>query len=472
MPLYLTITKMIDYNQINDNLQREFVNNRGKGLVFAYPPLNIGNVLLGTIGKLILKRPDEKLLIVIGEYRYKEEILKSIKERVDLEQAVFIENHLQFLSQSYAFTKLYLYTVNILVGIEAPDFIKKSYDESKFTLCVITNPTLRLNIVNSIRSFMPVLNIGVAENDLQTTKINVPVKEYRHSVYFTEEEQKQYEKYSSFIKDSMTVFGDFNFVEICRNGDRQTGASAMQCCTEVARANGWSNELDMSIEFNVQIDRIYNPNAIHERAQLIYNITRERKTFVCNAKAKIKEVIKIVRANPYKRIVVVSKSGDFANEIAEALINAGFPCGLYHNEIPSAFMPDANGDTIRYKSGINKGKPKLFKADALSTYWAQLYSYGNPHILSIKSTSDPKLDIDIDIVIFTTTLVDDIFKFKARFRNCRFPEDTTEVHRIYVGNTIEENSMYNERPTNLITICKTDTIEDISINAETGEINL
>ena len=127
---------MIDYNQINNNLQREFVNNKGKGLVFAYPPLNIGNALLGTINRLINKRPDEKLLIIIGEYRYKEEILKSIKERVDLEQAVYIENHLQFLSQSYAFTKLYLYTVNILIGIEAPDFIKKSYDESRFTLCI------------------------------------------------------------------------------------------------------------------------------------------------------------------------------------------------------------------------------------------------------------------------------------------------------------------------------------------------
>ncbi len=469
---YLMITKMIDYNKINENLQNDFVANKGKGIVFAYPPLNIGNVLLGTIGRLILKRPDEKILIVIGEYRYKEEILKSIKERVDLQQAVYIENHLQFLSQSYAFTKLYLYTVNILVGIESPEFIKKSYTESKFTLSIITNPALRLNILNSIRSIMPVLNIGVAENDLQSAKINTPVKEYRHPVYFTEEEQAQYNKYSSFIKDSMTVFGEFENVEYCRNGNKVTGASYMQCCTELAYQNGWNSELDMSVEFNVQIDRIYNPNAIHERAQLIYNITRERKNFVCNAPEKIKEIIKIVKANPYKGIVIVSKSGDFANEIAEALTKANYPCGLYHNEIPSSLMPDENGEPIKYKSGINKGKPKLFKADALSTYWAQCYAYGNPHILSMKASSDPKLDINIDMVIFTTTLVDDIFKFKARFRNCKFPEATTEIHRIYVANTIEENSMYNERPTNLITLCETDAVGDISINEETGEINL
>lgn len=472
MPHFLMITKMIDYNKINENLQSDFVNNKGKGLVFAYPPLNIGNVLLGTIGKLVLKRPNEKLLIVIGEYKYKEEILKSIKERLDLEQAVFIENHLQFLSEAYAYTKLYLYTVNILIGVESAEFIKKSYTESKFTLCIITNPSLRLNIVNNIRSFMPVLNIGIAENDLQMAKVNTPVKEYRHPIYFNKEEQELYEKYSAFIKDSMVVFGEFENVEYCRNGNKMTGVSAMQYCTELAAQNGWSHTLDMSIEFNVQIDRIYNPNAIHERAQLIYNITRERKNFVCNTKDKIKEVIKIIKANPRKRIVVVNKSGDFANEIADELNKIGITCGLYHNDIPACYMPDTNGEYITYKQGINKGKPKLFKAAALSSYYEQLYNAGLTNILSIKSSSDSKLDITIDVVIFTTTLVDDIFKFKARFRNCKFPEGTTEIHRIYVANTIEENSIYNERPTNLITVCKSDTIEDIKINEETGEINL
>ena len=472
MPLYLTITKMIDYNRLNENLQTEFVNNKGKGLIFAYPPLNIGNLLIGTLCKLIHKRPEEKVLIVIGEYKYKEDILKSIREKIDLEESIFIENHLQFLSQSYAFTKLYLYTVNILIGIESPDFIRKSYTESKFTLCIITNSSIKLNVINTIRSFIPVLNIGIEENDLQLAKINTPVKEYRHPIYFTEEEQKQYDKYSSFIKDSMVVFEQFENVEFCRNGNKITGASAMQCCTELAYRNGWNKELDMSIEFNVQIDRIYNPNAIHERAQLIYNITRERKNFVCNATAKIKEVIKIIKANPFKRVVIVNKSGDFANEIAESLIKENLFCGLFHNDIPSSYMPDENGNYIVYKSGINKGKPKLFKADALSTYWMQCYLYGNINILSIKSASDVKLAVPIDIVIFTTTLVDDIFKFKARFRNCEFPDNTTEIHRVYVANTIEENAIYNERPTNLIIVCNSETIKDISINAETGEINL
>ena len=472
MPHYLTITKMIDYENISNNLQKEFVNNKGKGIIFAYPPLNIGNILFDTIIRFINKRKDEKILIVLGEYKFKDEILNVAKVRCTLEDYVFVESHIQFLTQSYAYTKLFLYTVNILIGIDSPDFIKKSYIESKFTLVAITNPTLKLAVVNSIRSIMPVLNIGIVENDVQLAKINTPVNEYRHPVYLSEEETVQYNKYTDFIKQSMTIFSNFDNVERCRCGDKITGQSYMDCCNALARENGWNPELDMSVDFNVQTDRFYNPNAIHERAQLIYNITRERKNFVCDCKSKIKEVINIIKANPFKRIVVVSKSGEFANEIAEALTKENMLCGLYHNEIPASYMPDENGNPITYKSGINKGKPKLFKADALSTYWAQCYIYGNPHILSIKSTSDPKLNVDIDIVIFTTTLVDDIFKFKARFRNCIFPNSATEIHRIYVANTIEENSMYNERPTNLITICKADTLKDISINEATGEIIL
>ena len=463
---------MIDYNKINQLLQDGFLTNKGKGSILVYPPLNIGKVLLGIIGKLILKRPDEKILIIIGDYKYKEEIVKVIKETLELNDAIFIENHIQFLTQSYAYTKLYLYTVNILIGIEDDKFILKSFQESKFTLAVTTNPKLRLNKLTNIQSVLLNIHLGIGDNDLQQSKINVPVTEYRHGVYLSEEEKAQYEKYSSFIKDSMVVFGDFDMVELCRNGDALCNVSAMSICNNVARKNGWSPELDMSVEFNVQIDKIYNPNAIHERAQLIYNITRERKNFVCNFTKKIDEVINIVKANPRKGIVIVSKSGEFANEVAEKLTQEGMPCGLYHNEIPASYMPDENGEYITYKSGINKGKPKLFKASALSTYWMQCYIYGETNILSMKAASDTNLAIDIDIVIFTTTLIDDIFKFKARFRNCNFKGNNTEIHRIYCIDTIEENSMYKERPTNLITVCNCNKNDNVSINPATGEIIL
>lgn len=463
---------MIDYNKVNENLQKDFLSNKGKGVVFAYPPINVGNLLLGTIGKLILKRPNEKLLIVISDYTYKDEIINSIRNALELKDALFIEEHIQFLKEIYAYNKLYLYTVNILVNIDNPNFIKKSAIESKFTLCVITNPKLKLNILNNIRSCMPTLNIGVGDNDLQIAKINTPVNEYRHPVYLNEEEKQKYDRYSSFIKDSMTVFESFDNVELCRSGDKITGVSAMQYCTELAIRNGWNSELDMSVEFNVQIDRIYNPNAIHERAQLIYNIARERKNFVCNFANKIPEIVKIVKANPFKGIVIVSKSGEFANEIAEALNKENFNCGLYHNEIPSSYMPDSDGNYITYKQGINKGKPKLFKAASLSSYWEECYNVGNVKILSIKSSSDNKLNIHIDIIIFTTTLIDDIFKFKARFKNCSYPRNATEIHRIYCDGTIEENVLYKENPTNLITICKTDTSESIQIDEEKGEIIL
>lgn len=469
---YLTITTMIDYNNINELLQEGFLANKGKGSVLAYPPINIGNLLLGIIGKLILKRPNEKILIVLGDYKYRKEIVDAIYNKLTLEEGVFIEQHIQFLPTSYAYTKLYLYTVNILIAVDNKDLIIKSATESKFTLAVLTNPKAKLPFFTAVQATLPNINIGVGANELQRAKINTPVKEYRHPIYMDDVAIEQYNKYNAFIKDSMVVFGDFNTVELCRNGDKNCNVSAMTICTALAKQNGWNSELDMTIEFNVQIDKIYNPNAIHERAQLIYNIARERKTFVCNYKNKIAEVIKIVKSNPKKNIVIVSKSGDFANEIADALNKDDILCGLYHNEIPAAYMPDENGNPITYKSGINKDKPKLFKAASLSTYYMEAYNRGYIHTISIKGTSDNKLSIPIDIVIFTTTLTDDIFKFKARFKDCIFNEKSTEIHRIYCANTIEENQIYNERPTNLITVCNSDNLENISIDEKTGEIIL
>ena len=74
---------MIDYNKINQLLQDGFLTNKGKGSILAYPPLNIGKILLGTIGRLIVKRPDEKILIVLKDYKYKAEIIKVIKETLN-----------------------------------------------------------------------------------------------------------------------------------------------------------------------------------------------------------------------------------------------------------------------------------------------------------------------------------------------------------------------------------------------------
>ena len=470
MVIFLKIT-MINYYNASKRLQSGFIEFKGKASIKCLPPVNIAKIICDTIYRLIHKRPDEKILIIIGDYSYKTLILDELKNAYNLGEFVFLSEHIQFLGKTYAYTNLYKYIVNILIGIDDIKYIEKSYIESKFTLCVITNPKLKLQFYTGVWSKLPNIDLGITDNDIVATKINTPIKEYRHPLNLSEEENIQYKKYTDFIKDSMTVFNNFETVEYCRIGCAANYMSAIDYCTKIAFENGWNTELDMSVEFNVQIDKIYNPNAIHERAQILYNITRERKDFFCSNKNKINEVINIIKANLNRRIVVVCKSGDFANEIQESLIAHDIPCGAYHNEIPASYMPDENGNNIVYKSGENKGKPKLFKSSSLSTYWQNVYNLKGVNVLCIKATSSVDLNIDIDTIIFTTTLIDDIFKFKARFRNCIFPNDVTEIHRIYFANTIEESSMNKENPSNLITICnKSITAENLTINSETGDI--
>ena len=53
---------------------------------------------------------------------------------------------------------------------------------------------------------------------------------------------------------------------MARLGNSNTNSSSMAVCYNIARQNGWNENLDMTIQFNVEIDELYSPNALKERA--------------------------------------------------------------------------------------------------------------------------------------------------------------------------------------------------------------
>lgn len=52
----------------------------------------------------------------------------------------------------------------------------------------------------------------------------------------------------------------------------------MDCKYALAYSNGWSTDMDKFIEFNWQIDELYNPNTLEERDIAVFNITNLRKS--------------------------------------------------------------------------------------------------------------------------------------------------------------------------------------------------
>lgn len=81
--------------------------------------------------------------------------------------------------------------------------------------------------------------------------------------------------------------------------------SAMAYCDSLARDNGWSEHLDMTTEYNQQIDKLYNPIAIQEKANVTYDMIRKRSKLVANYSYKINAITEIVGNNVNKRFLLL-----------------------------------------------------------------------------------------------------------------------------------------------------------------------
>ena len=196
-----------------------------------------------------------------------------------------------------------------------------------------------------------------------------------------------------------------------------------------------------------------------------------RKKLLTNNKAKLPVIKSIIDKEPKKNYLIVSYSGEFCNTLMKYLIDNGLNATGYHNELEDAYLTDERGQVICYKSGEFKGQPKVFKAAALSTNNLLGYNAGYYNIMCIKSSCSPDIELNADIVIFTTPLIDNIFEFRRRFQNITLPTPTI-IHRIYCTNTNEENSILKEPASSLITLHDDIDEKSYTIDEKSGDIIL
>jgi len=185
----------------------------------------------------------------------------------------------------------------------------------------------------------------------------------------------------------------------------------------------------------------------------------------------LEEILTICKNNPDKKILIVSKRGEFASTITKYInANSDIKCLDYHDTIEEGFELNEYGETVLVKSGVNKGKPKIIKATAISTInLAQFNRRNNSKLasvsnansrltncLSIKNSSNVKLETAVDLVIFTSAFIDDIITFKTRFANVVFNGVTTINYKVYCRNTIESKHLSNQKESHLITVIAED----------------
>lgn len=446
----------------------KFVEKKGKASCYALKPIKPENIITVFINAHRQKRNDTKILIVTNTYEQRLKI-KDILEKHNLIDNVTILTR-KFINCNY----YYVYHFTFLLGCNDDiDVLKHLNGQSKFTLNVLTEYNPSLN--EEINKVLPIITTNVTFNELCQDRLKYPVEETHIPITISDEDRELSDKYDKYISNSMSIFGNFDNADKCRIGDAVLNISAGEFRYNLAKENGWSETLDTNIEFNKNIDEIYNPNSLFERANTLYNIIRERTNLVTDNNAKIPAIIDIINKHKDKKILIVSKRGEFANLIANYINeNTEYLCGEYHDCIPEQYIKDENGEYITYKSGENKGKRKLFKSKALSTMCLNRFNSSDKsfaiNLLSIKNSSDVKLKTAIDVVIFTSSLCYSPNDFISRYSDIEFNSNPLISYMIYCNNTIENNKISERVLTNNVKLIEPE--KNIQIDEENGAIYL
>lgn len=319
---------------------------------------------------------------------------------------------------------------------------------SRFGL-VITTVRLNSDVMNVIfRKYPPIKTF--TNVDVGTIRTSTPVEEMliEVSIPETDADYAILKKYDEYISSSMAIFENFSIMDKCRRGDSEHNISATDIAYSIATKNGWSNNLDMSLDYNVQLDEMFNPIALQDRANQTYEIIRARQKLLTDYNPKIEKVYEIVKQNKDKKILVISKRGEFANQITEYINTLEDDiCGNFHDKVEPIKALDEKGNPILYKTGAKKGQIRYLGAQAQQSINECLFNRDEINVLSASAAPDKDLDIEVDIIIITSPTCGEIENYLYRFAKMKVRPDVLAVYTIYVSNSIEQRLIESKKET-------------------------
>lgn len=456
-------------NKIIQEVLKGFQNNKGKGVIYCFDYKIIPELVYNVIVPFAKKHTGQ-ILIVVDSYNTRASINKYLTDNNVTESTGY---NIKILSKDYINLKYkYEYKLVLCIGVNDDTFIIHHLRVfSTFMLCILTKNIMNNAFITYVRKLLPDINIDGLSDVGKEDRIYSPVEEHRIGVELSDKDFDAYNKYTEYINTSVSIFGDLSNIEKCKKGDIKLGISSAEFRDTLARENGWSENLDTSVEYIRQIDDIYNPNNLFERACNFYNITKQRRDLVCDNNSKLAEIYRICSENKDKKILIISKRGEFAAKITKYLNDNEILCGDYHDCIDDSYMYDINGNIIVYKTGAKKGEPKLFGWQAQSSQNELLFNNGNINVLSIKNASNTKLLIACDIVIITSPLCDNIIDIKKRFASIEFNGLPNKVYKLFCNGTIENIKLSKEKENNIIKVIN-ETENFIGYDENSGDIIL
>lgn len=452
-----------------------FRHNKGKGSLYCFTKEVIPELVCTFIKLFNAKNKGEQVFIVVDSYNTRQSIIHYLTQN---DVNAYNGYNYKIISNTYI-NGNYRYCYKLIITIGINDDIRNInhlYSTAAFMLCILTKNIMKPCFINEVRSKLP--NIGDIDisKDIINDNIYSPVEEHHIGVDLSDDALKEYNECTEYINTTISIIGDIDNIEKCKYGDAKLGISSIQYRYNIAEENGWNEHLDVRIPIFKQIDDAYNPTMLLERANNFYNVAKVRRDIAMNNSNKLDTIIDICNKHKGKKILIISKSGEFAKSVTNYINNnSDNRCGDYHDCIDDKPLYDEYGEPVLVKSGVNKGKIRIVSSQFQSTQNELKFNTNNSksiNVLSIKNSSNNKLKIACDVVIFTTPLCDNIVDFKTRFANVKFANIPTIAYKIYSNNTIENDKLFTNKYHNIIKIVNDNDNDDINYDENTNEIIL
>lgn len=447
--------KSITTDELFEDALEEWKDNKGKGTALVSYPLDDKCLLYNVLQKVYNKNPDTLTVIVLEYFTERNSIIDFLTTQEDEanneEFKKLIENKkIRTLSSDYIEKSKLRINPDLCIPyhiISLNVYVEAMIRGSKFTLTIINRILPDVNKLSILYKLCPILTT-FNQDIVDVVRLSTPVEEMQIGVDIPEDsdDYKLLKYYDEYITTSLNLFGSFDNIELCRVGNVNLNISATTICNQIAAENGWNPNLDMSSELNVQIDKLYNPNNIRDRAVQTYNVLRDRNNFLSDYKAKLDKIYKIVVDNPDSKILIINKRADFANVVTTYINNLSEEeiCGNYHDRCEPVPAFDDNNNPIFYKSGAKKGERRYFMDKAQRSYNQRRFVKNKLRVLSTNNSPDKSLNIHVDIIIITSPQCKSIADYMYQLTQLHYINNKLKLFTIYVKNSVEQSKMENK----------------------------
>lgn len=421
--------------------------NVGKGTMILDKKTNPFPIVLGIIQRIYTRAPTNTL-IVVEDFKQRTKLIDYLTKTDDENNNKEVKDYLErkiisiFTADFMRTYKFRNYNLCITLGNNSvtPATIE-FLNRSKYRLTIlndfISDTELRLKLydVNGILE-------GFDRSEINALRLSTPVEELQIPVEITSDSiNNELSKCDKYITQSLNIFGSFEIMNQCRLGNSAINISAEQICNRIAQENGWSDSMDMSVPINIQIDEMYNPSNLRERAKVTYDVIRKRSNILSDYDGKLIEIVSLIREHKNEKFIIISKRGEFAAKVTEYINEyTTSKCGDYHEKLDNIPAVDIHDNPVFYKSGVNAGKRKMMGAQAQKTMNETKFNTDKLNVLSLSKAPDKSLNISVSNVIITSPMCDTIEQYIYRLNDVDFGTKIN-LYSLYIKNSMEQKML-------------------------------